>query len=161
MVKDLYCLNCQKNFSRQLSPSNIKKGKGKYCSRKCCIKHFYILRDCGNIELNIDGLILGRCRKGSQSNLWKGGISKFNRSKRLIFMDTLEYKKWRRNIFKRDNHTCQICGKRGGNLRGNHIKKYSDYPELRTQINNGIVICRDCDLLWVLNREKEWESYFK
>jgi len=98
---------------------------------------------------------------GEKSNLWKGGISKTSRKERANFMDTPEYKKWRRNVFKRDDYTCQICGCRGGIvLRANHIKKYSDYPELRVNENNGITICRNCDIKWVLNHESEWESYF-
>jgi len=97
---------------------------------------------------------------GEKNNLWKGGISKITRKERTNFMDTLEYKNWRRNIFKRDDYTCQICGKRGGELRANHIKKYADHPNLRIDDNNGITICRDCDIRWVLRHEEEWESYF-
>ena len=87
---------------------------------------------------------------------WQGGITKLNHKIRT----SLEYKKWRKNIFTRDDFTCQICGRRGGELRANHIKKFVDYPELRFVKNNGITICRDCDIRWVLYHEKEWESYF-
>ena len=98
--------------------------------------------------------------KGDKSPLWKGGISLFTRTERMNIMSTTEYKEWRWNIFKRDNFTCQICGIKGGKLRANHIKRFKDYPELRIDINNGITICEGCDLLLVLNREREWESYF-
>ncbi|PWU05319.1 MAG: hypothetical protein C5B43_03475 [Verrucomicrobia bacterium] len=97
---------------------------------------------------------------GSKSNFWNGGISKVTRSERKNFMNTLDYITWRRNIFQRDNYTCQICGEVGGNLRANHIKKYSDYKELRIDLLNGITICEKCDWKWILNREKDWESYF-
>ncbi len=98
---------------------------------------------------------------GEKSNLWKGGISAITRKERTNFMDTLEYKDWRRKVFERDNYTCQICGIRGGNLRANHIKKYADYPELRLTVDNGITICRNCDINLVLGKEIEWENYFK
>jgi len=97
---------------------------------------------------------------GEKNPNWKGGISKINRTERTNFMDTLEYKKWRRFVFKRDDYTCQICGKVGGKLRANHIKRYADYPKLRTEKNNGITICERCDLKWVMYHEPEWESYF-
>ena len=102
----------------------------------------------------------GQSIKGEKSYLWKGGISKTNRTERANFMNTLEYVTWRRFVFKRDNYTCQICGERGGDLRANHIKKYSTYPKLRIEKNNGITICKQCDYLWVFNNEPEWESYF-
>ena len=64
---------------------------------------------------------------------------------------------------------CLICGKFFGKpyhrsrkswLRANHVKKFADYPELRLIENNGITICRECDIKWVLHHENEWESYF-
>ena len=98
---------------------------------------------------------------GEKCHFWKGGISKFTRKERSNFMNTLEYRTWRRNVFERDNYTCQICGKRGrGDLRANHIKKYADYPDLRTILKNGITICENCDIKLVLNKEEQWESYF-
>ena len=99
-------------------------------------------------------------RKGKKSNLWKAGISQFNKTQRQLFMETIEYKNWRRLVFERDNFTCQICGEIGGKLRANHIKRYADYPELRTCLINGITICTRCDNKWVLQKERQWESYF-
>lgn len=98
---------------------------------------------------------------GKKSNLWKGGLSKLTKTKRQLDMQTGKYQTWRRIIFNRDDYICQICGERGGKLRANHIKKYVDYPMLRTNTNNGITICKRCDNLWVLHHEPEWENYFK
>ena len=42
---------------------------------------------------------------------WNGGIS----NERDIFKNTIEYRRWRKNVFERDNYTCQCCGKKGGN----------------------------------------------
>lgn len=39
---------------------------------------------------------------------------------------------------------CQLCNKRGGNLEAHHLKKFSDYPELRFVVENGITYCEEC-----------------
>lgn len=89
---------------------------------------------------------------------WIGFSCKSNERKRLMALQ--DYIDWRINVFKRDDYTCQICGQIGGELRANHIKRFVDYPELRLELDNGITICRSCDLKLVMHREKEWESYF-
>ena len=45
-------------------------------------------------------------------------------------------------------------------LRANHIKKFSDHPELRLEPTNGITICEGCDIERVFHHEENWESYF-
>lgn len=37
----------------------------------------------------------------------------------------LEYKQWIEKSFKRDNYTCQVCYKRGGDLEVHHKKEFS------------------------------------
>jgi transposase/5-methylcytosine-specific restriction endonuclease McrA len=56
----------------------------------------------------------------------------------------LEYKLWVEAVFKRDNYTCQKCGKKGKKLEAHHIFNWADYPELRYAIDNGITLCREC-----------------
>lgn len=57
---------------------------------------------------------------------------------------TNEYREWRKNVFKRDDYTCQICGKRGGKLNAHHIIRYRNSVENRTNIDNGITLCESC-----------------
>ena len=60
-------------------------------------------------------------------------------------MDSPEYRKWRWTVFRRDNYTCQICGKKvSGHIEAHHIKSWKDYPDLRYDIDNGITLCKEC-----------------
>lgn len=55
-----------------------------------------------------------------------------------------EYQKWRRDVFSRDDYTCQCCGEVGRKLNAHHIESYSRNKDLRTDINNGITLCESC-----------------
>ena len=79
-------------------------------------------------------------RKGKKSNLWKGGITPSNH----VIRTSMKYKQWRRNIFERDDYTCQNCKKHGGNLNADHIKPFALFPELRFDIDNGRTMCIPC-----------------
>jgi len=76
---------------------------------------------------------------------WKGGISYSKRTIRYCLMNHKEYKKWRKDVFERDDYTCQNCkSKRGGNLEAHHIKGWDSYPNLRYCISNGLTLCKSC-----------------
>lgn len=82
---------------------------------------------------------LKRVADGLHNN-YKGGITPINKKIR----ESMEYKKWRRDVFERDNYTCQDCGQRGGKLQADHIKPFSTYPELRLELTNGRTLCESC-----------------
>jgi len=76
--------------------------------------------------------------KGSPYKNWKEKIRK-----------SFEYKHWRKQVFERDNYTCQKCGCRNGNgktvyLEAHHIKSFKNYPDLRFDVNNGQTLCKKC-----------------
>jgi hypothetical protein len=73
---------------------------------------------------------------GDKHYNWKGGITPIHTQIRM----SLEYKLWRKSIFERDYFVCQKYGTRGGNLHPHHIKNFSQYPELRFAIDNGITL---------------------
>lgn len=78
--------------------------------------------------------------RGSRHGRWKGGVSSFrNRD-----IATSRYKTWRVAVFERDEYTCQSCGKWGRSLNAHHIYNYSDYPEKRYDVDNGVTLCYDC-----------------
>ena len=76
-------------------------------------------------------------------------VSAFNKrfqfeKKTQDFRKSEEYKNWRMRVFERDNFKCQVCGKVGGELNAHHIKEFSEYPELRFEVDNGITLCVNC-----------------
>lgn len=77
--------------------------------------------------------------RGSANSNWRGG-PKNTRDLR----QTYEYKAWRTAIFERDDYTCQICDTKGGMLNADHIKRFSEYPELRFDMSNGRTLCIEC-----------------
>jgi len=70
------------------------------------------------------------------------------------------YKKWRVDVYKRDKFTCQMpsCGSKG-RLNAHHIKRWSDNPILRFNINNGITLCHKCHKS-IHNKEEQYEQFF-
>lgn len=71
---------------------------------------------------------------------YKGGITSINHAIR----QSTAYIYWRKEVLKRDNYTCQDCGKQGGFLQAHHIKHFALFPELRTELSNGITLCKTC-----------------
>ena len=128
------CIVCGSKFWRK--PCAIKKGENKFCSKKC-----YQLWQKGkkkNIHNPFD-------RHGANNPNWRGGITSVIAKIRY----SEEYKKWRDEVFIRDNWTCQKCGDRSRKnsyirIEAHHIKPFAVFPELRFIIDNGITLCKKC-----------------
>lgn len=71
---------------------------------------------------------------------WKGGIT----PKNLAIRNGTANKNWRKEVFERDNYTCQHCQKIGGTIHAHHIKEFSKFPELRFVLSNGLTLCKKC-----------------
>lgn len=84
--------------------------------------------------------IKGAMPSGENHHNWKGGVTSVNKAIRESF----EYEEWRKSVFERDLYTCQFCGEVGGKLNADHIKRFSDYPELRLEVSNGRTLCEPC-----------------
>lgn len=72
--------------------------------------------------------------KKAKKKQWEGHIRKDPRR-------MAEQSDWRKEVFTRDNYTCQRCFKHGGNLHAHHIKSWVDFPELRNELSNGKTLC--------------------
>lgn len=87
-------------------------------------------------------------RKGADTPSWKGGIT----PERQSFYTSPEWKRASRNVIKRDNRTCQHCGKvkeRGSRepFDIHHIVGFA-CAELRAVESNLVYLCEKCHY-WV------------
>lgn len=97
---------------------------------------------------------------GENNNFWRGGTS----SERIKVTNTPKYQNWRKQVFERDDYTCQECGKRGTHLEAHHIKPFTKYPKLRFVVSNGITLCKKpCHTCHSKTIKKEYlyEKHFK
>ena len=157
-----FCQVCNNNFTKKINESKKAWSERKFCSRKCIntgrpawnkgtpmseevkkrVEHTFFKK--GNIPSPkaIEAL---RARKGPLNNMWKGGITPLNHKIRW----SSEMIKWRKDVFARDNYTCQTCQRKrqpGDRviLNADHIKPFASFPELRFDINNGRTLCEEC-----------------
>lgn len=79
-------------------------------------------------------------QKGSAHWNWRGGITSTNEAVRK----SRTLATWRKNVFLRDDYTCQACGKRGGVLHADHELPFSLFPALRFEVLNGRTLCEPC-----------------
>ncbi len=121
------------------------------------------LSDCVDCGIKLKNYKTKRCiscyrktnpHKGDKNVNWNNGISKINKTERQLFMQTIEYKNWRKAVFERDNYTCVACKQSKVKLNADHIKPYSLYPEQRLDVSNGRTLC-------VLCHNKIGWSFFK
>ena len=78
-------------------------------------------------------------QRGEKGSNWQGGKTKEQEERQLA-----EYREWRRDVFERDDYTCQNCFKRGGEIEAHHIEAFSKQPAKRTDIDNGMTLCAPC-----------------
>ena len=79
-----------------------------------------------------------RYLRGQDSPNWKGGITPKDKTDRVC----QDYNEWRKEVYKRDNYTCQVCLDKSHNrLRAHHIYSFAAHPDLRFNVQNGIAIC--------------------
>lgn len=95
----------------------------------------------------------GMC--GEANPMWNGGVS----TEVMKIRNSIEFKSWRKAVYKRDNYTCQLCGYKGRGLNAHHIKLFSLYPELRFEVSNGITYCEDCHKNGGFHKEMPLRNY--
>jgi hypothetical protein len=143
--KNFNCQTCGKEFYR--AKWQIDIGQTKFCCLGC-------RRHTDETKRKISQV-------GKGSIAWNKGKTKYDDSRLDFYRPTLfkdygltpenmkirkstEMRHWRNQVFKRDDYTCQECGQRGGRLNADHIKRFSLYPELRFDVDNGRTLCEKC-----------------
>lgn len=86
---------------------------------------------------------------GSNHWNWQNGLS----TKNHLIRNSAKYKSWAKSVKERDNYTCQLCNKKGGELHSDHIKPFCNHPELRFDLENGRTLCKSC------HNEYGWNNF--
>jgi len=89
---------------------------------------------------------------GSKHHNWSGGIT----PERVKIRNSQQSVQWRKNVFERDDYTCVLCNKRGGDIVADHIKGFALHPKLRFDLDNGRTLCADCNYVSTYQL-KEWK----
>jgi hypothetical protein len=63
-------------------------------------------------------------------------------------------RRWREAVLSRDHHICRLC-LNIEDLKTHHIQRYTDCPEVRWYVINGITLCASCHAI-VTNHEQEY-----
>lgn len=121
------------NTGKVRTPETLKKMSIASCARTDSRKH------------TPEGIKnISESKKGAKNPSWKGGITPKNVSLRK----SVALNAWRKEVFARDNFTCQKCHVKNGYLQAHHINNFSSNPELREVLANGITFCRACHRLF-------------
>lgn len=138
------CLICKKEFS----VDQYRKETAKYCSPECKIENSQSEKH----RLYMQNLHKQRVREGKH-NLYHGLTGIYQ-----LIRHCSQYKFWRKQVFKRDEYTCQKCGKIGGKLNADHKRPFcliTKKNKVETfdnaikckelwDINNGKTLCEKC-----------------
>lgn len=119
---ELNCPICNKRI--KVWESRLKYTKDIYCSKECARKGY------------------GIKYSGENSPSYNPNMTE---EERIIQRKSNDYYLWRKSVFDRDNYTCQACDdNQGGNLNAHHIINYMENEDLRTDLDNGITLCKEC-----------------
>ena len=77
--------------------------------------------------------------KGEKNPNWKGGVTPRDLIERAMFRKTIQ-----KEVLKRDDYTCRMCGVRGKEMQVDHIQPWAEYVELRFKMENCRTLCKPC-----------------
>ena len=116
-----YCDYCGEEL--HLTKKDYERSKKHFCNKTCSGKyHEGVNNPSYNLELEEED----------------------RRVKRRIF----GYKKFREEVLKRDNYTCQISGEKNCELEVHHLDGYDNYKEARLSTNNAITLSKTIHTLF-------------
>ena len=120
------CDYCGKEIT--LKRANFNSHEHHYCSTECKYKGFSLYYS------------------GENNPLWDFDKTEEEREERRKVEG---YSQWIKDVYKKDNYTCQCCGARNGNgkkikLNAHHKDGYNWCIERRVDVTNGVTLCEDC-----------------
>lgn len=82
---------------------------------------------------------------GENNPSWNPNLTDEDRQERRYIE---RYNNFIKQVLERDNYTCQLTGKRGGDLEVHHLNCYSDFKEGRTDMSNCITLSKEIHRLF-------------
>lgn len=138
----LFCsMKCAADYKRGKSLSEEHKAALSAAKVGKPVPHLHKPEIIAKISASLTGKPQPWIRGELHPNYTNGGAGHYER---IQAMGRVEYKNWRREVFARDNYTCQKCNRKGLRIQAHHIESWSDNPDIRYDVTNGITLCIDC-----------------
>lgn len=153
------CLVCESEFG--VEPYRVHSAM--YCSSRC--RHIsprrrvLVSQHMAGHTKSVDGRrrlsIHAKSRTGDKNPNWRGGKTPLI----LSIRGSSLYKTWRKEIFRRDNYTCRICGKpSAGDIEAHHVISVASMIRAYNLVSiqeavsceqlwskdNGLTLCKSC-----------------
>ncbi len=153
-------VNWLKRYGIKARPKGFVYRKGWHHSVKTKRKLSEIAKADGRVPYDPKVGSYMKGRKGSDTPNWKGGVT----PERQAFYSTIEWRRVERLIKKRDDLTCQRCGKCKRNCNKesfdiHHIVSFA-YKPLRCEPTNLVLLCEKCHY-WVHGPKNKKKTFIK
>lgn len=83
-------------------------------------------------------------RRGPLNSHYNPNLTEEDRRK----LRTWEIDAWRKAVYARDNHTCQLTEQKGGDLEAHHIESWDANKEKRFDVTNGVTLAKKAHKLF-------------
>lgn len=156
----MLCLMHYKRYMKHGSAEKyVKPLNNKTCSfEECTVKHDS-LGFCANHARQFRKFGHPLSKDEKHKNLSEAG---HNRSRGITSANKLERTRFSltigREVLARDNYTCQVCLEQSRYLHVDHLKGWSEYPELRFEPDNCRTVCRPCHYYITFKKEMPFGS---
>lgn len=119
-----------------------RKDEALFCSKQCYFlsrkKKIKIKKNRTAWNKGLTAKEDNRISAGDKSPHWRGGVTSRDVYQRKKFRKLMQ-----KQIFERDNYTCQMCGSKK-DLQVDHIQSWAEYVELRFNMDNCRTLCAKC-----------------
>lgn len=120
--KTIKCANCGKEVAKR--QSKIQRSVNNFCSPECTWEY-------------------AENYTGAKRYNYKPELTEKERLSNKTRHNSVKYRKWMRDVFKRDDYTCAITGIRGGNMNAHHLEGWHWCKEKRYDVSNGVTLKKE------------------